>query len=58
MFSSMSLGQFKSVSMRERDYRLKTSKKEADQCVKDLSKDRLNLERKEKQLVGGRLDVL
>lgn len=43
---------FISPTMLDRERRLKTSKLNADRCVRDLKRDRAELERKEGQLVN------
>ena len=43
--------QFNSMSMKERDNRLKLAKRESNRTVRQLERDRVELERRELQLV-------
>lgn len=42
---------FHSMTMRSRDERLKTARRESDRCTRELKRDQRELERREKQLM-------
>ncbi|KAJ3256779.1 hypothetical protein HK103_005153 [Boothiomyces macroporosus] len=43
--------QFQSLSMKDREGRLKVARRDSERCVRELKRDRTELERKEKQLM-------
>jgi hypothetical protein len=43
--------QFQSVSLKSRESRLKTAKRESSRSIRQLERDRVELERQEKRLV-------